>query len=148
MVIMRRQKENGEDDRLEDFVRALTDSLKSDRIMDWKRYLVLPMAMYTSDRVRVIEKFEQFQNVAWDFWAKLRQRGVTSVNIRILDRMLTGDDRRVATVHYTNLDAKGNLVFEQYVRYFLLKDDDAFKIEMMEHIETRHAPTRTTAKLH
>ena len=95
-----------------------------------------PLVVYTAAGVTVLRDESEFLRLAQDYLEAQKGRSMVQGSQTILTRDPLVHKRQRVTVRSIIMDAKGTPVASSTVRYFVVKTDQSYAVEMMEFLES------------
>lgn len=94
-----------------------------------------PLVIYSLVGVRVVRTHAELLSISTAYRDVLREKGIVQTRLLDVKQDAQQNKRCRVTARYQNLAANQDFVVSSVVRYFLLKDQDTYVIEMLEYIE-------------
>lgn len=122
-------------DELKAFLANLQNAFYTGDLHALYEYMQLPLVVYTAAGVVVLRDEAEFEHMAQDYLTAMQALSVTHGLQTILTREPMVHNRQRVTVRSVELNAKEETVTSSTIRYFVLKTETGYVVEMMEYLE-------------
>lgn len=95
----------------------------------------IPLVVYSAAGVVVLRNEAEFERLAQDYLDAIKALSVTQGRQTILERDTMVHNRQRVTVRSVEMDAAGTPVTSSTIRYFVVKSEDGYAVEMLEYLE-------------
>lgn len=135
-------------DDIEEFMQGLQAEFLSGRLDALASRFKMPLVVYSIAGVTVLRTKEELMQRTEQYRAAMIAMSVVSSKVTVVSRDPPYNHRFRATVRITDYNADGRAVAGSLVRYFLVKTDGTYQIEMIEYLEAPLPPEEVERLVH
>lgn len=135
-------------DALEKFMQDMQAEFLAGNLHAFAKRFSEPLVIYSLAGVLVLRTQQDFITRSDQYRAAVLAMSVVHSDVTIVSRDEVMNNRMRATIRVVDFNENGVPVTGSLIRYFLIKDAGAFKIEMVEYLENPLPPEEIERLVH
>lgn len=135
-------------DTLEEFMQDMQAEFLAGKLLAFAQRFSEPLVIYSLEGVLVLRTQKDFIAKCDQYRAAVLAMSVVHSDVTIVSRDEVMNNRMRATIRVVDFNARGVPVTGSLIRYFLIKNDGTFKIEMVEYLENPLPPEEIERLVH